>query len=238
MLHWRRLILRNMSSKNKATLFSTIVILLIIIYAIFCIIFTKSLSPKVILALCLGIEWFYSLPLFVIYYYKFYERPLGSKTFIAFLPHFNVVSIMSSWLQVLSNIACFILLVSTLLLFTSSWLSIMPDFIVLNAQNYLPTIIVISFIIYNILVGIGLYIATVEIKNKFNESLVPVHHKGIFAILHDIIRYLPYIEVALLSLPMIRSASLILSIENMQTLCRLNYSAFTEFNEFNEDEYL
>ena len=188
--------------------------------------------------ICLGIEWFYSLPLFVIYYYKFYERPLESKTFIAFLPHFNVVSIMSSWLQVLCNIACVALVLSGILLFTSSWLSIMPEVIVLNAQNYLPTILVISFIIYNVLVGVGLYIATVEVKTKFNDSLPPVHHKGVLALVHDIIRYLPYVEVALLSLPMIRSASLILSIENMQTLCRLNYSAYTKFDEFSEDEYL
>lgn len=213
------------------TLLSTVLCLALIAYPVLCIIFTKKLSVTAIVAIGLGIESFYSIPWFVMNYFKLYERPLGSKTFIAFLPHVNSVSCMSSILQWMCNISGVIVILSLVLLYVPGWIALAPDAVILQAQDVLPSIVLVSLICYNTLIGVGLYLATVDLRKIYSKNLPSRQTTAVYKVIDSIFRFLPLAELPILILPVVRSASLIPSIEKMSDLVRLNMTAFTEEEE-------
>lgn len=203
----------------------------VILYTALCLKLNASIPPQYIALIAILVELFYATPLCVINYFKLYERPLGNKTFIAFLPHLNYISCMSGLMQVICTVLLVVSLLLIGLLFSSGWIALMPDDFILNYQDYMTTILVASVTIYNIFIGIGLYQVTIDVRKIYNKNLPSVEAKGIYKTIDTISSYLPFAEFPILALPLLRSISMFGTIAKMEDLNRLQYSAFTEVND-------
>lgn len=218
-------------SRNAKTIISTLLVLAIISYAILCSMYSSKIPMQWVALIVCFIELFYSVPLFILNYFKLYDRDLGKNSYLAFVPHLNYTLCMGTVLQILSHVTLVLMLLSFALTFTSGWLSIMPDTFVLQSQDLMPTLCIILFVFYNAIVGLGLYIATVDIRKIHSVNLPSQQTKGFFRFIDTVFRYLPLVELPILLLPLIRTASLIGSIDKMKGLVDLGLTAFTSADE-------
>lgn len=217
--------------RNSKTILSTLLVLAIISYAVLCSMFSSKIPMQWVVLIVCFIELFYSVPLFILNYFKVYDRDLGRNSYLAFIPHVNYTLCMGTVMQIISHIIMVLFIISLALTFTSSWLSLMPDTFVLQSQDIMPVVCVSLFVIYNAILGLGLYITTVDVRKIYSVNLPSQQTKGFLKFIDTIFRYLPLIELPILLLPLIRSVSLIGSIDKMKGLIDLGLTAFTSAEE-------
>ena len=93
-----------LDKKYKDLVLGSVMILLFLSFTAFSLLYVGKIDIKILLYLGLVVEVFYAMPRVVIGFHRLYAQPLGSKTFLAFIPHLNYVICLNKVLFILCNI--------------------------------------------------------------------------------------------------------------------------------------
>lgn len=220
-----------METRFRNLLIGCLFIIIFATYTVACIFYVDKIELKYLLAIGVLIEIFYFVPVADIKYHRLYNQNLGNKTFLAFIPHVNYVLCMNKAFFILSN-AIFALIVAVVLLIAfPSWLNIMPNKIVFLFSDYMVNVTVVLVILYNTVVGLGLYILSIDVNKIYTKHFPRLNSKGVYHLVEILYRLIPFLDLVLYIVPVARSISLTQLNDKMITLSKCGIDAYTDLEE-------
>ena len=212
-----------MNKQNKLTIITAVSLILLLVYTVVCIKYTKNINPVILIVILSLIEFAYVLPNVIIKFYRAENCKLENK-WTAFIPHYGATLIMNPIFAWISHGLIISLAVICLAMAFPVWTNIFGDTFVLMFPYYAPKIAVVLLFAYFVATGLGLYIATADIKILFNKAFPSMKGEGIAEILAKVYRIIPWLEILLWMLPVVRIIAefLILDKLNSLDLCNMN----------------
>lgn len=207
-----------MNKQNKLTIITAVSLAALLIYTVACIKLTKHINPVVVLILLSMIEYLYVLPNLILKFYKAENADIGNNI-KAWIPHYGATLIMNPIFAWISHIMIIGLGIICLSMVFPVWTKIFGDGLVLTYQYSGPRIAVFALFFYFIATGLGLYVATADIKILFNKAFPSMKADGVMGIFATIYRIIPWLEIVLWMLPIVRLVPEFMILDKLNSLC-------------------
>lgn len=159
-------------SRNKSTLLITLLSLGFVIILIALVFLTDKIPTSYMAIAIYLLEVFCLVPYMNYVYYKLNDVDMGVKKVLNFIPFVNYTISMGKVIRRLVYVSLVCLLVVLLVGFFPSVLRLFGDSVFLNANETLPILALLIFIISNILIGIGLFPICKDVEDLYKEKFL------------------------------------------------------------------
>lgn len=159
-------------SRNKSTLLITLLSLGFVITLIALVFLTDKIPTSYMAIAIYLLEVFCLVPYMNYVYYKLNDVDMGVKKVLNFIPFVNYTISMGKVIRRLVYVSLVCLLVVLLVGFFPSVLRLFGDSVFLNANETLPILALLIFIISNVLIGIGLFPICKDVEDLYKEKFL------------------------------------------------------------------
>ena len=159
-------------NRNKSTLLVTLLSLGFVITLIALVFLTDKIPTSYIAIAIYLLEVFCLVPYMNYIYYKLTDVDMGVKKVLNFIPFVNYTVSMGKVIRRLVYVSLICLLVVLLVGFFPSVLRLFGDSVFLNANETLPILALLIFIISNVLIGIGLFPICKDVEDLYKEKFL------------------------------------------------------------------
>lgn len=159
-------------NRNKSTLLITLLSLGFVIILIALVFLTDKIPTSYMAIAIYLLEVFCLVPYMNYIYYKLNDVDMGVKKVLNFIPFVNYTVSMGKVIRRLVYVSLICLLVVLLVGFFPSVLRLFGDSVFLNANETLPILALLIFIISNVLIGIGLFPICKDVEDLYKEKFL------------------------------------------------------------------
>ena len=217
---------------TKATLTLWLSVMGVIILATLLVLYTKKIPTVLVLGLVLLLEFFYAVPSFNFAFYKLHGADLeGTEKITSFIPFIGYIKTFAegfAWTMIVYMILFLPLAVSTAFPQIYSFLG---DSFILTFDRNFPVYVVLAFILYNILIGIGLYHRCAQVNKLYNYAFKNEQINTGLRVVHSVVRAIPYLDAVLCAIPVLRCIPLLDTVEKASALTKAGIYFY------NQDEF-